>query len=83
MKKYLLKQKFNINGVTAEESKCVDIQLFVAEEGLSKQQIMNLFNTIACGFASFLGEETDAYVEVDKLQKFGDIKGGLGHETEF
>ena len=75
-----MKQKFDVEGDTREENKHVCVSLYIAEEGISKQQTMNLYHTLASGFVRFLGEEMGVYDVFEELQPFGDIQGGGEYE---
>ena len=81
MKKYLYKQKFGVEGDSKEESKRLNVSLYVAEEGMSKQQTMNLYYTLASGFVRFLAEEMGVYDDFEELMPFGD-EGGSFYETK-
>ena len=81
MKNYMLKQEFSVHGETKQDCKSAVVQLYITEEGIEKQQVVGLFNNIACGFVRFLGEEAGVYDKVfDDVPAFGDIDRGEKNE---
>lgn len=85
MKKYTLKQEYGIEDENGQDNKKFDCTVTVKEQGICKENILNMFNTIACGVARLLGEESGAYdntgywpdfdeleIEIDKNLKFDD-----------
>ena len=61
MRKFKLKQEFAVCKEDCTPEKECSIHLFVTEEGLSKGQIMNMFNTIACGYVGLIADECRIY----------------------
>lgn len=75
MRKYSLRQEFGIAEESGKRLKGVDIQLYVAEEGMKREQLLGLFNTFACGFVRLLGEETGAYESMGEWPQFNSNDG--------
>jgi hypothetical protein len=61
MKHYRLKQEFAITDGEGIVIKDCSMQVYLNEDGIEKKHVLDMFNTIACGYVRFLGEETGAY----------------------
>jgi len=70
MKKYTLKQEYGIEDESGQDNKKFECQVTVKENGICKENVLNLFNTMACGFVRLFGAESGAY-------------GNMGHWPDF
>ena len=61
MKKHILRQKYEVEDNNGNLEKQFDYQICLQEKGIKKENILNMFNTIACGFIRLLGEEAGNY----------------------
>lgn len=73
MKKYTLKQEYGIVDESGQVNKQFDCNVTIKEQGMSKENILNFFRTVSCGFVRLLGEESGTYGNLGHWPDFGEM----------